>query len=69
MDVPKDLGQRIVEATRLAVALHFQRSPRTNFLSIGGADRVGGAVTDGGLRSLPQPTPLGAGALAESEAA
>ena len=25
MDIPKDLGQRIVEATRLAVMLHLQR--------------------------------------------
>ena len=51
MDVPKDLGQRIVEAARLAVALHLQIST-ANFgpalFSIGGADRGGGAVMDDG---------------------
>jgi hypothetical protein len=61
MDVPKDLGQRIVEAARLAVALHLQHSlrPQPNpggaghyfggaIFSIGGADHGGGAVMDDG---------------------
>jgi hypothetical protein len=73
MDVPKDLGQRIVEAVRLAVALHLQNS-NANFggaiFSIGGADRRGGAVMDGGISSTPWPAIFPcAGVLAESEAA
>jgi hypothetical protein len=84
MDVPKDLGRRIVEASGLAVALHLQLSlcPKPNpggagqffgpaLFPIGGADRRGGgAVTDGGDSFAPRPaiTPC-AGSLAESEAA
>ncbi|MGD0766780.1 MAG: hypothetical protein ABSB42_01005 [Tepidisphaeraceae bacterium] len=73
MDVPKDLGQRIVEAVRLAVALHLQNS-NANFggaiFSIGGADRRGGAVMDGGTFATPSPATFPcAGDLAESEAA
>ncbi|MGD0139349.1 MAG: hypothetical protein ABSD28_10765 [Tepidisphaeraceae bacterium] len=80
MDVPKDLGQRIVEAARLAVALHLQHST-ANFgpalFSIGGADRGGGAVMDDGPSSAPWPATVPcAGELsggfafrAESEAA
>jgi hypothetical protein len=56
-DVPKDLGRRIVEASRLAVATHLLHSlglvaPRLTPL-IGGADPDGetggrgGAVADG----------------------
>jgi hypothetical protein len=61
MDIPKDLGQRIVEATRLAISLHMQHSLHSEFipggtgstigragLSIGGADFHGGAAKDGG---------------------
>jgi len=80
MDVPKDLGQRIVEASRLAVALHLQIS-NANFgeviFSIGGADRGGGAVMDDGPSSAPWPAILpcagdlsgGFAFRAESEAA
>ncbi|HEX4053669.1 MAG TPA: hypothetical protein VHX86_05345 [Tepidisphaeraceae bacterium] len=76
-DVPKDLGRRIVEAARLAVAIHLQRtaepfSPRTR-PSIGGADCYGGAVLDGGAADggappAPLPAISIAGTLAESEA-
>lgn len=60
MEIPKDLGQRITEAARLAVALHLQHSLRSLPISggtvsiiggaiipIGGADPYGGAATDG----------------------
>ena len=38
MDLPKDLGQRIVEAARLAAMLHLQQSQE--IYPVGGADRV-----------------------------
>jgi hypothetical protein len=49
MDVPEDLGQRIIEATRLAVALHLQQSQlseRKHFLEINHPGGTG--VSDGG---------------------
>jgi hypothetical protein len=54
MDVPEDLGQRIVEAARLAVALHLQQSllserkhsPEINYLEI--THPGGTGVNDGG---------------------
>ena len=61
MDIPNDLGRRIVEAARLAISLHLQHSLHSQSipggtgstigragLSIGGADFYGGAATDGG---------------------
>jgi hypothetical protein len=45
MDLPKDLGQRIVEAARLAAMLHLQQSQE--IYPVGGADRVGEAARDG----------------------
>jgi hypothetical protein len=44
MDIPEDLGQRIVEATRLAVALHLQQQFVDANLSPGGT-----GVGDGGV--------------------
>jgi len=80
MDIPKDLGQRIVEAARLAVMLHMQHELRTHtpggtgretgraFLPIGGADDYGGAAMDGG-DFTPLPAPFaGAGTLAVGSA-
>lgn len=65
MDLPKDLGQRIVEAARLAVTLHLEES---QYLSpIGGADREGEAATDGNRSS--SPFAAGFASAAESEAA
>jgi hypothetical protein len=64
-DVPKDLGGRIVEATRLAIALHLQRSPQ---VQIGGADRRGGAAMDGGVSPAPPLAMPIAGTLAEGDA-
>ena len=72
MEFPEDLGQRIVEATRLAVTLHVQKSlefiPGGTGRKIGGVGFFGGAATDGG-----DITPLSAqfsraGALAEDGA-
>jgi hypothetical protein len=61
MDFPEDIGQRIVEATRLAVMLHIQHSLQMESfpggtgrragdagLPIGGVDFFGGAAMDGG---------------------
>jgi hypothetical protein len=45
MDLKKDLGQRIVEAARLAVMLHLQLLQDSS--PIGGADPEGEAATDG----------------------
>lgn len=45
MDVPKDLGQRILEATRLAVMLHLEHELRAR-LTIG---------TESGSRALLLP--------------
>jgi hypothetical protein len=68
MEVPEDLGQRIVEATRLAVALHLQQSllseldlnpggTGVNFggamISIGRADLYGPDATDGDFPADP----------------
>ncbi len=70
-DVPKDLGRRIVEATRLAVAMHLQGtaepfSPQLGS-NVGGADCHGGAVLDGGCFA-PAPAIWFAATLAEGEA-
>jgi hypothetical protein len=35
MEIPKDLGQRINEAARLAVALHLQHSSDSQFVRVG----------------------------------
>src|ERR1700722_7141615 len=53
MEVPKDLGRRIVEAARLAVALHLQRSFGLE-PQVGGADSEGHARADhGALTARP----------------
>jgi len=83
MDFPEDLGQRIVEATRLAVMLHIQHSLQMESFP-GGTGRttgraglpIGGAAMDGG-DITPRPArssragPLAAGgaSAAEREAA
>lgn len=64
-DVPKDLGRRIVEATRLAVAIHLQGTAEPFSLGLG--PNIGGAA-DGGADSAPLPAISFAGTLAESEA-
>jgi hypothetical protein len=65
MDIPKDLGQRIVEAARLAVATHLQLS---HSLSDGASHQIGGADPVGNL-SLPRAAKLPFAAIfAESEA-
>jgi len=65
-DVPKDLGRRIVEAARLAVALHLQRAFRLE-PQIGGADAEGGSPVDGGVFAPRSKNSLD-GAFAEGEA-
>jgi len=49
MEIPKDLGQRITEAARLAVALHLQQSSDSQFVRVGfipggTASLFGGAI-------------------------
>lgn len=54
MDLPKDLGMRIVEAAQLAALLHLQLSldlPPLDFDPVGGADHEGEAATDGARSS------------------
>jgi hypothetical protein len=71
MDFPEDLGQRIVEATRLAVMLHIQNSLGLEFIpggtgrEIGGVGLFGGAATDGGDITPPSALDFSADALAE----
>jgi hypothetical protein len=67
MDVPKDLGRRIIEMARLAVALHLHNwGPNPG----GAGFSFGGAVTDDGASAALRPATIPcAGALAESEAA
>src|ERR1700679_1849512 len=43
MDIPKDLGQRIVEATRLAISLHMQHSLHSQSISGGTGSMIGRA--------------------------
>jgi hypothetical protein len=65
MDLPRDLGKRIVEAAQLAALLHLQLSldlPPLDFSPVGGADHEGEAATDGARSSSTFP------AAAESEA-
>lgn len=82
MEFPEDLGQRIVEATRLAVMLHIERSLGLEFIpggtgrQIDGVGVLGGAATDGGDITPLSAQLFSAGALAgggtsaaESEAA
>ena len=71
MDIPEDLGQRIVEATRLAVALHLQQqffdeklipggtgmSDGRAIIPIGRADLYGTNATDGAFSAGPGFTP------------
>jgi hypothetical protein len=64
-EVPKDLGRRIVEAARLAVALHLQRAFRLE-PQIGGADADGEALTDGGAFAARSANSI-ARAFAEGE--
>jgi hypothetical protein len=75
MDIPKDLGQRIVEAARLAVMLHMQHELRSQSIP-GGTGRetgraflpIGGAAMDGG-DFTPLPAPFtSAGTLAAGKA-
>jgi hypothetical protein len=67
MEFPKDLGQRIVEATRLAVMLHMQHELRSQsipggtgrktgraFLPIDGVDLRGGASASRGGASISE---------------
>jgi hypothetical protein len=65
-DVPKDLGRRIVEAARLAVAFHLQRALRLES-QIGGADSDGAAPMHNGALATRAAIPV-AGWLAEGEA-
>jgi hypothetical protein len=60
MDLPRDLGKRIVEAAQLAALLHLQLS--LDLPTVGGADHEGEAATDGARSSSTFP------AAAESEA-
>jgi hypothetical protein len=46
MDFPEDIGQRIVEATRLAVMLHVQHSLHLESIPGGTGRAIGGAVKD-----------------------
>ena len=61
MDVPEDLGQRIIEAARLAVALHLQQSllsERKHSLEINHPGGTG--VNDGGaIISIGRADPYG----------
>jgi hypothetical protein len=50
MDLPKDLGTRIVEAARLAAMLYLQQLQ--DLSPVGGADRSGEAATDGARSSF-----------------
>ena len=66
MEVPKDLGRRIVEAARLAVALHLQRSFGLE-PQVGGADSEGHARADHGALTA-RPANSIAGIFADGEA-
>lgn len=81
MNIPEDLGQRIVEATRLAVNVHMQfslcdqsipggtgRRMGRACLPIGGADLYGGAAMDGGDLTPLQAHSTGACTLAKDGA-
>ncbi len=80
-DVPKDLGQRIAEATRLAVLLHVQMKLRLNetldsvekqnhLAEFGGAGLgVGGASLHSVKEGAFARAAMSASASAESEAA
>ena len=63
MDLPRDLGTRVVEAARLAALLHIQLS--LDMPTVGGADPAGEPATDG-QSSSSFAAPLAA--AAESEA-
>ena len=49
MDLPRDLGMRIVEAAQLAALLHLQLS--LDLPPVGGADLEGEAARDGARSS------------------
>lgn len=80
MDIPKDLGQRIVAATRLAVSLHGQQSLQWHSFSggtrpmecrsgfaIGGADFADAIFSD--RLATDGQAPVAETPVAESEAA
>jgi hypothetical protein len=66
MEVPKDLGRRIVEAARLAVALHLQRSLGLE-PQLGTADSERLAPMDGGA-SAPRSADSLAGIFHDGDA-
>jgi hypothetical protein len=67
MDLPRDLGKRIVEGAQRAALIHLQLSldlPPFDFHLVGGADLEGEAARDGARSSSTFAAP----AAAESEA-
>ena len=74
MDFPEDLGQRIVEATRLAVMLHIQHSLHLESIPGGTGRPTGGAAINLAEPCRRRITPrrdqsAGGASAAESEAA
>jgi hypothetical protein len=69
MDLPRDLGKRIVEAAQRAASIHLQLAldlPRLDSHPVGGADHEGEAAKDGARSSSPFTAAFAA--VAESEA-
>ena len=69
MDFPEDLGQRIVEATRLAVMLHIQHSLHLESFPGGTGRANGGAMIDRARAAGGASATTGGALVAESEAA
>jgi hypothetical protein len=69
MDFPEDLGQRIVEATRLAVMLHIQHSLHLESIPGGTGRATGGAAINCARAGGGASATRGGASVAESEAA
>jgi hypothetical protein len=69
MEFPEDLGQRIVEAARLAAMLHVQQSVLNEFIPGGTGKSRGGAVPSNARTRGGASVSTGHVSLAEPEAA
>ncbi len=69
MDFPEDIGQRIVEAARLAVTLHIQRSLLLESFPGGTGRAIGGAVIDCARAGGGASATRGGASVADREAA
>jgi hypothetical protein len=62
MEIPKDLGQRITEAARLAVALHLQQSSDSQFVRVGFIPGGTASTFGGAIFSIGEADPNGGAA-------